>query len=102
MCYDSRNITYLTVILGMWLDEAMLRLCTSCAAAVRGSEWAALEADMGLMNVDAEDMEAVSGRREDITATEKRKFCRCVKQVQYRKNEALSCACYRGNDEGGL
>lgn len=56
------------------MDDAMLRLCASFAAAVRGNERAALEADMGLMNVDAEDMEAVSGRREDITATEKESF----------------------------
>lgn len=52
----------------------MLRLCTNLAAIGCGSERAALVAEMGLMNVEADEREAVSGRREDMAARQKRKF----------------------------
>lgn len=52
----------------------MFRFCRSFATAGCGRERAALESDLRLMNVDADDREAVSGRSEDMTAREKESF----------------------------
>lgn len=52
----------------------MLRLCASFAATGLGNERVTLVAGTGLMNVDTDDREAVSGRREDMSAKEKRKL----------------------------
>ena len=60
----------------------MFRLCASFAATGRGNERAALVAEKGLMKVDADEREAVSGRREVISAKEKRKFWEMHKQVR--------------------
>ena len=57
------------------------------------------------MNVDADEKEAVNGRREDMSAKRKKKVLKCTMQVLYRSRRA--CAAGRGdgrtarNDESG-
>jgi hypothetical protein len=50
----------------------MLRRCASFAATGLGNERATLVVGMGLMNVDTDDKEAVSGRMEDMSAKRKK------------------------------
>lgn len=69
----------------------MFRLCASFASSGRGNERAALVADMGLMKVDADEREALSGRREVISAKEKESIGDAQADTEIDRRE-LSCA----------